>query len=113
MVQDLEKRKQEHISEALAYACRYWASHVSQMDPNDYPLIREALHDFLIVGKHLMQWTEVISLTGSIDIVKKAMRALVRWYKVRIITYNVRKGKKRSDHMHTRLSKMAIQRLTD
>lgn len=87
---ELEKGRDEHISEALQYACRHWPMHVVQTDPTDpgYGPIIDALHNFLFEGKHLMKWIEVLSILKYVDGVKPSMRALLKWIKVRrIVAY--------------------------
>lgn len=81
---DLEDRKKKNISDALRYSCQHWGTHILQMSPDDFGVIEEALLEFLVKGRHMMQWVEVISVMMVIDGTLKTMRALSKWFKVRV-----------------------------
>jgi hypothetical protein len=56
-ISDISTRIATHIPLHLQYACRHWAYHILNSDPN---FAMELLDKFL--SKHLLNWIEVCSL---------------------------------------------------
>lgn len=69
------------ISEALRYACIYWASHLAETSFNDSSDMSELLHTFL--NQHLLHWFECLSLLGRLDAAMDSFRKLESWTLVR------------------------------
>jgi hypothetical protein len=58
----------EHISEGLAYACMYWASHLTAASKEEIRQaddVREPLNVFL--RDHILRWMECLSLLGRLS----------------------------------------------
>lgn len=63
-IANLQKAIQDHISNALLYACKFWAYHLSKLaDWTDLEALRRAVTGLL--NTHFLAWLEVMSLTGS------------------------------------------------
>ncbi|KAL5640473.1 hypothetical protein ACGC1H_007653 [Rhizoctonia solani] len=63
-VDNLQSRIKDRISPTLAYACRYWANHLSLVANVDGVLME--LSEFLTT--HLLLWMEVLNLRRELDI---------------------------------------------
>ncbi|KAF7344134.1 Mycorrhiza-induced WD40-repeat domain protein [Mycena venus] len=61
------------ISEALRYACLYWASHFSEMQVCE-TTVSGALHTFL--EEHLLHWMECLSILGELQAGIKSLESL-------------------------------------
>lgn len=76
---DLAERVREGVSAELQYACRYWASHLSQAKHADETLVG-LLEEFL--SRCLLSWIELMSLMSCIPVavtcVKEAHAHAVR-----------------------------------
>ena len=89
-IEDLAMRREKYIGNSLAYACRYWAEHLSHVLPEEAGVdeLVQALDKF--VRTKLLYWIEVLSLLGeSGDAVTHLNRAR-RWHSVsaRIVFYS-------------------------
>ena len=85
-IEDLDKRCKLHIKEGLHYACRWFAHHVSQVSwasgADDALLL--SLQEF--TNRHLLNWIEVLSLTGELDSAVLSLREAADWLEVRTPT---------------------------
>ena len=59
-ITDLNERAEEHIGQALEYACRSWHKHIVGTIPAH---IRSILHQFL--EQKFLFWLEVLSVLGA------------------------------------------------
>jgi hypothetical protein len=76
-VTDLKGRLTEYISGPLRYACRFWATHWLEHiraagSRSKVPLALE-----LFCSQHLLHWIEVLSLTGGLHSLQRAMLDLL------------------------------------
>ncbi|KAG8695107.1 hypothetical protein FRC09_009393 [Ceratobasidium sp. 395] len=71
-VPDIDQRVDQTISDALLYACRYWAAHLERADYSED--CSQLLYEFL--SERLLLWMEVMNLTEQVwegvDILRKA-----------------------------------------
>ncbi|QRV96532.1 hypothetical protein RhiJN_24550 [Ceratobasidium sp. AG-Ba] len=74
-VPDLEARVQTAISPSLAYACKYWASHL--IKSSDVTL-EMPLRSF-IFGAQLMYWLEALSLLGTLSVAPASLLHVEGW----------------------------------
>ena len=81
-VVDLKKRTEEHIGQALKYACRSWHKHLVCTIPAH---VAPVLHGFL--EKKVLFWLEVLSVLGAAREAVDALEATTRceWPDVRCI----------------------------
>ncbi|KAG8724104.1 hypothetical protein FRC09_000317 [Ceratobasidium sp. 395] len=77
-VPDLDQRICKAISQALLYACRYWAAHLGLGD-HSHDLLA-LLYEFL--SERLLLWMEVMSLKQHMWEGADALRQVQRWCKV-------------------------------
>ena len=73
------KDKKAHIGDALEYACRFWTKHLLET-PSKSPHIEElqkAIEKFFTV--HLLQWIEVLAITGNLGIGVYSMDDIEQW----------------------------------
>jgi hypothetical protein len=72
----------DHISEGLAYACTYWASHVAdtQIQGGMRDNLLAALNQFF--DKNVLQWIECLSLIGKLETAMNILQRLESWAKV-------------------------------
>ena len=78
----LKERTEEHIGQALKYACKSWHKHLVGTIPAD---VAPVLDEFL--GKNLLFWLEVLSVLGAAREAVDALEATTRceWPDVRCI----------------------------
>ena len=79
-VKDLPDRKKASVGEALEYACRFWAKHLSEV-PSSGPhveRVKAAIDEFFTT--RLLFWIEALSLTGYLDLGVHALRDVDGWY---------------------------------
>jgi hypothetical protein len=69
-----------HVSEELAYACRFWTDHVVDTDGVLPPAPVDALRSFLLT--RLLQWMEVMALKELLHIATKMLIKLRDWLQV-------------------------------
>ncbi|KAG8723340.1 hypothetical protein FRC09_003725 [Ceratobasidium sp. 395] len=71
-VPDIDQRVDQAISQALLYACRYWAAHLERADHNED--CSRLLYEFL--SERLLLWMEAMNLTEQmwegVDMMRKA-----------------------------------------
>ena len=79
-VEDLSTCLKVHIGDALEYACRFWASHLSRIPSNspDAKEVQGAMDEFS--ATHLLHWIEVLCLTGNLDAGVYALNFTQQWY---------------------------------
>jgi hypothetical protein len=70
---------EEHIHEGLAYACTYWASHITVDDDMTEDLYC-ALHQFF--ASKILQWVECLNHLGQLDVAIDALRRIESWAQV-------------------------------
>jgi len=79
-VKDLSSRQKAYIGDALEYACKFWAKHLLGI-PSSSPHVEEvqkAIDNFSMV--HLLDWIEVLVLTGNLGVGVHAMNDTEQWY---------------------------------
>jgi len=69
-----------HISETLHYACRFWPSHVIEVENPMPEGFLDALHDFLSIN--LIRWMEVVNAKGQFQ----GLADVRRWLQVSVLT---------------------------
>ena len=79
---DLKERTEEHIGQALKYACKSWHKHLVDTIPAD---VAPVLHEFM--EKKVLFWLEVLSVLGVAREAVDALEATTRceWPDVRRI----------------------------
>jgi len=78
-VKDLSAQKKDYIGYALEYACCFWTKHLLEI-PSSSPCVEEvqrAIDNFFT--KYLLDWIEVLALTGSLDVGVYAMNDVDQW----------------------------------
>ncbi|KAH0835654.1 WD40-repeat-containing domain protein [Lanmaoa asiatica] len=78
-IENLDKRRKLHIKEGVRYACRWFAHHLSQVPwdrTTDNALIL-SLQGF--ASQYLLNWIEVLSLTGELDSAVSSLREAADW----------------------------------
>ena len=68
---------QDKISPEMRYACRHWATHMSETDEPDQRLMDKLL-DFL--KRSFLLWLEVMSVLGEIRTAESCVRYAQTWY---------------------------------
>ena len=79
-VKDFPTQKQEHIGEALEYACQFWTKHLLGV-PSDSPCVQEvqrAIDQFFTT--HFLHWIEVLAIVGNLDVGVYAINDIEQWY---------------------------------
>ena len=92
-VADLPDRITAHIPAHVQYACRHWASHLTNGDTND--LLLGLLLDFCL--NQLLNWLEVMSLLGDLGGAITALQSAHRLIKVRNLDFCARPVNKDAD----------------
>lgn len=88
-IENLDQRRKLSIKEGVRYACRWFTHHLSQVpwdrttDNNLVPSLQ------FFASRFLLNWIEVLSLTGELDSAVLSLREVVDWLKVRTITHPV------------------------
>ena len=79
-IDDLPKLRATYISDALEYACRFWASHLAKISTSGHGLeeVYKAIDKFFTAN--LLCWIEVLVLTKSLDIGVYALNNVDQWY---------------------------------
>jgi hypothetical protein len=81
-VSDMQARISQHISAALRYSCRFcfvhWLEHIRLAGPQSQ--VPSGLNEFC--NKHLLHWIESLSLTETLDDVRRVMYSLLAAIKV-------------------------------
>jgi hypothetical protein len=78
-VMDLAERRKEHIGDALEYACRFWAQHLSPASNSDDVVtkILDLLSNLML--HHFLAWLEVLSVTGTLRVAIYSLRDMKAW----------------------------------
>ena len=80
-VNDLKERIEQHIGNALEYACRSWNKHIiGKMSAQTTEILNEFLEEKFIF------WLEVLSVTGAVRHAVDALEVIVKWLDVRYIS---------------------------
>jgi len=79
-VKDLSTQKQEHIGYALEYACCFWTKHLVEIPDSSSCVgeVQRAIDNFFTT--HLLDWIEVLALTGNLGVGVHAMNDIDQWY---------------------------------
>jgi hypothetical protein len=82
-VLDFRGRLDEHVSEFLRYACRFWMTHWMEhiRTARSEARIPTGLEAFCV--QHLLHWIEALSLTGNLNAVQRMMPEFMSIMKVR------------------------------
>ncbi|OCH90173.1 WD40 repeat-like protein [Obba rivulosa] len=78
-IPDIDARVARSIPTDLRYACRFWASHLSQVGSTQTS-VGSSAREFL--SQHLLHWLEVMSLLRRTREVGPMLRAVETWSKV-------------------------------
>ena len=89
-VEDLEDRIVAFIPAELQYACRHWATHLSESLSATANSAGDALVDALTLfaSMYLLNWLEVLSLIGCLGEATSALRNAQLWTSVSYININ-------------------------
>ena len=79
-VPDLKERSEQHLDQALQYACRSWHKHLTGTGPAHMPSITPVLHQFL--EKKFLFWLEVLSVLGATREAVNALEKSQKWLEV-------------------------------
>ena len=82
----LATNRDKYLDETLAYACRFWADHLSLAAYDSDSLIIELLQTF--VTNQLLYWIEALSLLGNLGIGVVSMQKARRWLPKSVSTCN-------------------------
>jgi hypothetical protein len=85
-IADLEIRLRQYVTAALRYSCRFWIMHWLQhiRAAGARAQVPDGLHDFC--AEHILHWIEVLSLTGNLRAVQRAILNLMLEVEVRYLT---------------------------
>jgi hypothetical protein len=88
-IDNLDKRCKLSIREGVRYACRWFAHHLSQVpwDRRTDNALVLSLQGF--ARGYLLNWIEVLSLTGELDSAVLSLREVTEWLKVRLIDHSL------------------------
>ena len=84
-VVDLKERTEEHIDQALRYACISWHKHLVYAAPAHALKINLVLHKFL--EEKFLFWLELLSVLGATGEAADALEETSKWLDVRHITH--------------------------
>jgi len=79
-VKDISTRKKDHIGYALEYSCCFWTKHLLEI-PGSSSWVEEVqrvIDNFFTT--HLLDWIEVLALTGNLDVGVLAINDVDQWY---------------------------------
>ena len=73
------KDKKAHIGDALEYACRFWTKHLlgTLGKTPHIEEVQKAIDKFFTI--HLLQWIEVLAITGNLGIGVHSMNDIEQW----------------------------------
>ncbi|KDQ54661.1 hypothetical protein JAAARDRAFT_196550 [Jaapia argillacea MUCL 33604] len=74
--EELSRIRSDHLSEALQYACRFWAYHLSKVATGTSCYV-EQIQTFLC--DHLLSWIEVMSILQKLDEAVSSLLDLGTW----------------------------------
>jgi hypothetical protein len=85
-ISDLEARLRQYVTAALRYSCRFWITHWLEniSAAGAQAEIPDGLDEFC--AEHLLHWIEVLSLTGNLHAVQRAIPELMLEIEVRCST---------------------------
>jgi hypothetical protein len=88
-ISDLEIRLRQYVTAALRYSCRFWIAHWLKhiRAAGSRAQVPDGLHDFC--AEHLLHWIEVVSLTGNLHAVHRAILDLMLEVEVCCLTLSV------------------------
>lgn len=88
-IENLDKRCKLSIKEGVRYACRWFDHHLSQVpwDRRTDNALVLSLQGF--ARGYLLNWIEVLSLTGELDSGVLSLREVAEWLKVRLIYHSL------------------------
>jgi len=78
-VEDLSVYRKAHIGDALEYACCFWTKHLLEI-PGSSSCVEEvqrAIENLFTI--HLLDWIEVLALTGNLDVGVYAINDVEKW----------------------------------
>jgi len=78
-VKDLSAQRKDHIGDALEYACSFWTRHLLEIPGNSSCIgeVQKAINKFFTT--HLLDWIEVLALTGSLGAGVHAINDVEQW----------------------------------
>jgi hypothetical protein len=79
-VEALSVRKEDHIGDALEYACRFWTKHLLGIPGTSSRVkeVQKAIDTFFTTC--LPYWIEVLALTGNLGVGVYAINEIEQWY---------------------------------
>ena len=86
-VKDLKQRVEQHIDNALGYACRSWHKHLKDTTSTQKLEITPVLHQFL--EEKFLFWLEALSLLGAAREAVVALEMAGKWLDVRCNSLSV------------------------
>ena len=84
-VKDLKQRTEQHIDEALEYACRSWHKHLDHTSSVQKQKITPILQQFL--EEKFLFWLEVLSVLGATREAVDALERTEKWLEVSCISF--------------------------
>ena len=81
VVEDLQSRIDQNISDSLKYSSLYWSNHLCFTNDEDDPCVWGAMKEFF-EGLYPLFWIEVLSLLGMIPTGAPSLRSVISWAKV-------------------------------
>jgi len=78
-VKDVSDCRKDHIGDALEYACCFWTKHLQETHGNSSCIeeVQKAIDNFFTT--HLLDWIEVLALTGNLGVGVHAMNDIEQW----------------------------------
>jgi len=79
-VKDLPTYCKVHIGDTLAYACQFWAKHLTGVPNSGHSVeeVHKAIDEFF--PTYFLPWIEVLSLMGILDVGIYALKNVEQWY---------------------------------
>ena len=77
---NLSDCREEHIGDALEYACQFWTKHLlkSPSSGSNAGKIQEKIDKFFT--KHLLHWIEVLAIMKNLDASVYSLKNIKQWY---------------------------------
>ena len=79
-VKDLSVRRSDYIGDALGYACKFWANHLSTVPVLNFEEVDKEISEFFATC--FLFWVEVLSLMEILDLGVYALKDVHQWYKI-------------------------------
>ena len=90
-IEDLPTRYKSHIGDALGYACKFWAKHLTgSSSGHGIEEVCDAVDEFFTT--RLLFWIETLIVMGSLDTVLEAISDIQQWYTSVSCEWPVRPG---------------------